>query len=311
MSAKKVLTVFGATGQQGGSVIQTILKTPALNAKYALRGVTRDTSRPAAQELAKLGVDVVRANLDDPASLNKALGGSYGVFAVTNFWESMDGAKETQQGRNIVDASLSSGVNHLVISSLHNVNKLTNGSLHVPHFDSKAAIDDYAESVRGDKLNVTYFHPAFFLQNFNTMVNKGQDGSYSINLPIDPKARVPVIDILADAGKWVAGIFEAGAAANGKKVQAVSFWTDMQSFSSQLGDALSHRIAYNNIPADVFKGFLPEAIGEELTENMKLIDQYSYYGKDAEKQQPQSDEFLLKDAKLATVSSFASTLKLQ
>lgn len=311
MSAKNILTVFGATGQQGGSVIQTILRTPALNAKYALRGVTRDTSRPAAQELAKLGVDVVRANLDDPASLEKAIRGSYGVFAVTNFWESMDGAKETQQGRNIVDASLATGVSHLVISSLHNVNELTNGALHVPHFDSKAAIDDYAESVRGDKLNVTYFHPAFFLQNFNTMLNKHHDGSYSINLPIHPTARVPVIDIVADAGKWVAGIFQAGPAANGKKVQAVSFWTDLQSFSSDLGSAVGSKVAYNNVPADVFNNFLPEAIADELTENMKLIDQYSYYGNNAEKQQPQSDEFLLKDAKLATVSSWASTLKLQ
>ena len=311
MSAKKLLTIFGATGQQGGSVIQTILKTPSLNAKYSLRGVTRDPSKPAAQQLASQGVDLVRANLDDPASLTKALDGSYGVLAVTNFWESMDGAKETQQGRNIVDASISTGVKHLVISSLHNVNKLTNGSLHVPHFDSKAAIDDYAESVRADKLNVTYFHPAFFLQNFNAMINKADDGSYNITLPIDPAARIPVIDIVADAGKWVAGIFEAGPAANGKTVQAVSFWTDLPSFSSELSAVLGHKVAYNNVPADVFKSFLPEAIADELTENMKLMDQYSYYGKNAESQQPQSDEFLLKQAKLATISSWASTLKLQ
>ncbi|TKY90000.1 hypothetical protein EX895_001298 [Sporisorium graminicola] len=311
MSSKKILTIFGVTGQQGGSVVQTILKTPALQAKYTLRGVTRDTSKPAAQELVKLGVDLVRANLDDPASLNKALAGSHGVFAVTNFWETMDAAQETQQGRNIVDASLSTGVNHLVISTLPNVSKLTNSTLNVPHFDSKAAIDDYAESVRGDKLNVTYFQPPFFLQNFESMINKAQDGSYSINLPIDPAARVPMTDIVADAGKWVAGIFEAGAAANGKTVQAVSFWTDLQSFSSQLSAATGKKVIYNNVPAEVFKSFLPEPIADEYTENMKFIDQYSYYGKNSEKQQPQSNQFLLKGAKLATVSSFAPTLKLQ
>lgn len=311
-SAKKLLTVLGATGNQGGSVIRTVLQTPSLNSKYSLRGITRDTSKPAAQELAKQGVDVVRADLDDPASLQKALKDSYGVFAVTNFWESMDGAKETQQGRNIVDASVSTGVKHLVISSLHNVNKLTNGALHVPHFDSKSAIDEYAESVRADnnQITVSYFHPAFFLQNFSTMIQKGEDGSLSINLPIDPSARIPMIDVQADTGKWVAGMFEAGEAVNGQKVQAVSFWTDMQTFSSQLGKALDKKVTYNNIPVDLFKGFLPEAIADELTENMKLIDQYSYYGKDTEKHQPQSDAFLLKDAKLATVDSFAPTLKL-
>lgn len=309
-SAKKLLTIFGATGNQGGSVVRTILKTPSLSAKYSLRGVTRDTSKPAAQDLVKQGIEVVRADLDDSASLQKAISGSHGVFAVTNFWETMDGAKETQQGRNIVDASISTGVNHLVISSLHSVNKLSNGSLRVPHFDSKAAIDEYAESVRGDKLNVSYFHPAFFLQNFDTMLRKGDDGSYSITLPIRPEARVPAIDVKADTGKWVAGIFEAGTAANGKTIQVVSFWTDLQSFSSELSKVIGAKVTYNHVPADVFKSFLPEAIADELTENMKLIDQYSYYGKDSEKKQPESDKFLLQGAELATISSWASTLKL-
>ncbi|ETS64068.1 hypothetical protein PaG_01300 [Moesziomyces aphidis] len=310
MSAKKLLTIFGATGNQGGSVISTILNNSSLNSKYSLRGITRDTSKPAAQELAKKGVEVVRADLSDPASLKQAIAGSYGVFAVTNFWESMDGAKETQQGRNIVDASLATGVNHLVISSLHSVNKLTNGSLHVPHFDSKAAIDEYAESVRADKLNASYFHAAFFLQNFDTMLRKGDDGNFSITLPIDPAARVPLIDIQADAGKWVAGLFEAGAAANGKTVQGISFWTDMQTFAADLAKAIGSKVAYNNVPADVFKSFLPEAIADELTENMKLVDQYSYYSKGAETNQPQSDALLLKGAQLATVQSWAKSLKL-
>ncbi|EST08096.1 NmrA-like protein [Kalmanozyma brasiliensis GHG001] len=309
-SAKKLLTVFGATGNQGGSLIRTVLNNSTLNAKYSLRGVTRDTSKPAAQELSKQGVEVVRADLDDVESLKKAIDGSYGVLAVTNFWESMDGAKETQQGRNIVDASLSTGVKHLVLSTLHSVDKLSNGTLHTPHFDSKSAIDDYAKSQAGNKLNISYFHAAFFAQNFETMLQKGEDGSYSINLPIDPAVRVPMIDIVADTGNWVAGLFEAGDSANGKKVQGVSWWTNFASFSSDLGSALGKKVSYNNIPADIFKSYLPESIADELTDTMKLVDQYSYYGKDTEKQQADDNRFLLKDAKLATVDSWAKSLKL-
>lgn len=309
-STKKLLTVFGATGNQGGSLVRTILNNSTLNAKYSLRGVTRDTSKPAAQQLSKRGVDVVRADLDDLDSVKKAIDGSYGVFAVTNFWESMDGNKETQQGRNIVDASISTGVKHLVLSTLHSVEKLSNGTLHVPHFDSKAAIDDYAKSKADDKLNISYFHAAFFAQNFETMLQKGDDGNYSVNLPIDPTVRVPMIDIVADTGNWVAGLFEAGQSANGKTVQGVSFWTDLQSFTSELGNAIGKKVSYNNLPADVFKSYLPEAIADELTENMKLIDQYNYYGKDAEKQQPESDTFLLKGAQLARIRSWSKSLKL-
>lgn len=54
-----ILTVFGATGNQGGSVIRTILADPALSKKWKLRAVTRDTSKPAAQQLAAAGVEMV------------------------------------------------------------------------------------------------------------------------------------------------------------------------------------------------------------------------------------------------------------
>lgn len=55
----KIFTVFGSTGNQGGSVIRTILAHPQLSKAYSLRAVTRDPSKPAAVELKKLGVDVV------------------------------------------------------------------------------------------------------------------------------------------------------------------------------------------------------------------------------------------------------------
>lgn len=67
----KVLTVFGATGNQGGSVIKHILADPQLSKEFTIRGVTRDKSRPAAQALAKQGVElvVVRPSLDSKAYL--------------------------------------------------------------------------------------------------------------------------------------------------------------------------------------------------------------------------------------------------
>lgn len=55
----KLITVFGATGNQGGSVIKHILEDPQLSKEYRTRGITRDTSKKAAQDLAKQGVEVV------------------------------------------------------------------------------------------------------------------------------------------------------------------------------------------------------------------------------------------------------------
>lgn len=56
----KVITVFGATGNQGGSVIKHILADPSLSKGFTIRGVTRDTSKPAAQSLSKQGVQLVK-----------------------------------------------------------------------------------------------------------------------------------------------------------------------------------------------------------------------------------------------------------
>lgn len=55
----KILTVFGATGNQGGSVIEAILADPALSKEYKIRAITRDTSKPAAKALAAKGAEVV------------------------------------------------------------------------------------------------------------------------------------------------------------------------------------------------------------------------------------------------------------
>lgn len=55
----KIITVFGATGNQGGSVVESLLNDRKILQEYKIRGITRDTSKPAAQELAKKGVELV------------------------------------------------------------------------------------------------------------------------------------------------------------------------------------------------------------------------------------------------------------
>ena len=59
MSAKKILVVFGATGNQGGSVVKVILGDPVAAEQFHIRAITRDPSKPAAAALAEKGVAVV------------------------------------------------------------------------------------------------------------------------------------------------------------------------------------------------------------------------------------------------------------
>jgi uncharacterized protein YbjT (DUF2867 family) len=55
-----LVAVVGATGTQGGSVINALVES---DKPYRVRGFTRDAAKPAAQELVKLGVEVVVVSL--------------------------------------------------------------------------------------------------------------------------------------------------------------------------------------------------------------------------------------------------------
>jgi uncharacterized protein YbjT (DUF2867 family) len=116
----RLITVFGATGAQGGGVVRALLA----GGKFKVRGITRSVEGKKAKELASQGVEMMQASFDDPESLNKAIAGSYGVFLVTNFWDGMDGARETKQGKGAVDVCLKQGVKHLVYSGLENAEKM-------------------------------------------------------------------------------------------------------------------------------------------------------------------------------------------
>lgn len=63
LNMSKILTVFGATGNQGGSVIEAVLADSILSKEFKIRGITRDASKPAAQALAAKGVEVVTVSL--------------------------------------------------------------------------------------------------------------------------------------------------------------------------------------------------------------------------------------------------------
>jgi uncharacterized protein YbjT (DUF2867 family) len=116
----RLITVFGATGAQGGNVVKALLA----GGKFKVRGVTRSVESKKAKELTSQGVEMVQANFDEPESLHKATAGSYGVFLVTNFWDGMDGARETRQGKDAVDVCLQEGVKHLIYSGLESAERM-------------------------------------------------------------------------------------------------------------------------------------------------------------------------------------------
>src|SRR5690349_4015720 len=82
--SKRVLIVFGATGQQGSSVIDQVLADSHLASEYTIRGLTRDPSSEASQALEKKGVDVVKCDMNSDESVRAALKGANDVFLMTS-----------------------------------------------------------------------------------------------------------------------------------------------------------------------------------------------------------------------------------
>lgn len=150
----------GPTGVQGGSVVREVLADAELSKQFRVRGITRNTSKPGAQELAQHGVEMVSANLEDKGSVASALKGANAVFLVTNYWELQDGEREFQEGKLVADLCKAEGIEHFIASTLVSVKDVSHGKYNkVEHFESKHRIEEYARSIG---LPATFVMPGFY-----------------------------------------------------------------------------------------------------------------------------------------------------
>src|SRR5437899_2954337 len=139
MTSNRTILITGVTGNQGGAVAQALQ-----GAGFHLRGLTRkpDSERTAA--LARNGVDIVKGDLDDEATLRRALAAAWGVFGVQNAGEA-GVEREEAQGKRVATLAREAGVEHYVYTSVGSAHKRTG----IPHFDNKWRIE---ETVRGPPL---------------------------------------------------------------------------------------------------------------------------------------------------------------
>src|SRR5580704_17977146 len=149
MPDKKIIAVLGATGAQGGGLVRAILADP--DGGFAARALTRDVNSAKAKELAKLGAEVVAADVDNPETLKKAFAGAYGAFCVTFFWAHFSPEKEMADAQNMALAAKAAGLKHVIWSTLEDTRKWVplnddrmptlKGKYKVPHFDGKGEAD--------------------------------------------------------------------------------------------------------------------------------------------------------------------------
>jgi uncharacterized protein YbjT (DUF2867 family) len=202
---KDLILVTGATGQQGGAVARELLA-----AGHKVRAMTRKPEGEAAQALAALGAEVVRGDLDDQASLEAALAGAWGVFAVQNTWEAgVEG--EERQGKSFAQVAKQAGVQHYVYTSVASAQRNTG----IPHFDNKFRVE---ETVRGLGLpSYTIIRPVFFMDNLLSPLFKPGIDEGNLMMAVDPGTKLQMIAV-GDIGKYGLLAFERHAELNGKAI---------------------------------------------------------------------------------------------
>ncbi|KAJ4155639.1 hypothetical protein LMH87_000875 [Akanthomyces muscarius] len=165
MSTTKLVTVFGATGLQGGSVIRSLISNK--DREFSVRGITRNPDSEKSKALAALGVEMVKAEGSNLEEIKQAFRGSWAVFLNTDT-ESADlntpgGPTESDFGIALVDAAAEMGVQHLVYSGMRSATEATHGVLPVRVYDQKAAIAQYARN-KGFKSAISV-SAAWYMEN--------------------------------------------------------------------------------------------------------------------------------------------------
>ena len=261
MAQKAVIAVVGATGAQGGGLVRAIREDP--ESRFLVRAITRDTGTEKAKALARMGAEVVAADVDNVESLVKAFKGAYGAFCVTFYWNHFSPERETANARAMATAARQAGLSHVIWSTLEDTRRFVPlsdnrmptlmGRYKVPHFDSKGEANSSFTELR---VPTTFLNTSFYWENFlyfGLGPKKGPDGTLAITMPMGD-SKLPGIAV-ADIGRCAHGIFKRGGDLIGKSVGIAGEHLTVAEMAAAFTRVLGQPVRYNDVPPEVYRGF--------------------------------------------------------
>jgi len=234
MTSDRTILITGVTGHQGGAVAQALQRSG-----FRLRGLTRKPESERAAALARSGVDVVKADLDDEATLRRALAGVWGVFGVQNAAEA-GVQREEEQGKRLATLAREAGVEHYVYTSVGSADKRTG----VPHFDNKWRIEETVRDLRFPSHVI--LRPVFFMENLMAPFSLQGD---TLAWALGPSAKLQMIAV-DDIGWFGARAFSDAAALNRREIDLAGDVRTMPEAAEILTEALGRPIAFAQTPIE-------------------------------------------------------------
>jgi len=232
---KQLILVTGATGQQGGATARALLK-----AGHTVRAMTRKPDGEPAKALAGLGAQVVRGDLDEPASLKQALAGAWGVFAIQNTWEA-GVEREEEQGKRLAEVAKAVGVSHFVYTSVGSAHRKTG----IPHFDNKARVEEKVRALGFPSWVI--IRPVFFMENllspwFKPAIDGGQ-----LAAGIKPTTSLQMVAV-QDIGQYGKLAFERHAELNGTAIDFAGDALTMPRAAEIISRAAGRKVVHFQVP---------------------------------------------------------------
>ena len=234
MANERTILITGVTGQQGGAVARALH-----GSGFRLRGLTRKPDSEQATTLARQGIDIINGDLDDEASLRRALAGAWGVFGVQNTWEA-GVEREEAQGKRLATLAREAGVEHYVYTSVGSAHTRTG----IPHFDNKWRIE---ETVRGLRFpSHVILRPVFFMENLLAPYSLQGD---TLAWALGPATRLQMIAV-EDIGWFAARAFTDAAAMNRREIDLAGDARTMPEVAEILTKAFGRPIAFAHTPIE-------------------------------------------------------------
>ena len=242
MKTDRTILITGVTGNQGGAVVRALQ-----GAGFNLRGLTRTPDSERAAALARHGVDVVKGDLDDAASLRRALAGVWGVFGVQTSLEA-GVEREEAQGKRLATLAREAGGEHFVYTSVGSADKRTG----IPHFDNKGRIE---ETVRGLRFpSHVILRPVFFMENL--VAPFSLQGS-TLAWALGPGTKVQMIAV-GDIGWFGGRAFTDAAALNRREIDLAGDERTMPQAAEILTETLGRPIAFTQTPIEQVRQYSKE-----------------------------------------------------
>ena len=234
---KDLVLITGVTGHQGGAVANELL---AKGVK--VRGLTRKPESEAAKALAARGVEIVKGDLDDEASLKQALQGAWGAFSVQNTWEAGVEGEEVQ-GKRFAKLAREAGINHFVYTSVASAHRTTG----IPHFENKWRIEQTVRDLGFP--SYTIIRPVFFMENLlgPWFLPGIQEGKLAIGMK--PETVLQMIAV-KDIGKYGAWAFERHADLHGREIDIAGDQLTGPQAADVLTRVTKHPVEFVQVPIE-------------------------------------------------------------